>query len=79
LQTFRDYPILGAGIDGYQIVMQRIFRSGKYQQRLKILTTFICILQQAMVLSASLCISGFLSLLSGVPGLGATGGKASSV
>ena len=25
LQTFRDYPILGAGIDGYQIVMQRIF------------------------------------------------------
>ncbi len=25
LQTFRDYPILGAGVDGYQTAMQRIF------------------------------------------------------
>jgi len=35
LQTFRDYPILGAGIDGYQIVMQRIFPLWKISAALK--------------------------------------------
>jgi O-antigen ligase len=35
LQTFRDYPILGAGIDGYQIVMQRIFPQWEVSGRVK--------------------------------------------